>query len=75
MSDEKLLKVAEVAERLNVGKSTVYKIIRDGELPHTRIGSDGTGPIRVRPKDLERFINRPPERPRGSLFDDDLERL
>lgn len=37
-ADEELIEVAEAARRLSVGKSTVYRLIRKGELPSYRIG-------------------------------------
>jgi excisionase family DNA binding protein len=54
----KLLKVKDVADQLSVGKSTAYRLIEEGEITFTRVGS-GRGTIRVRPEDLERYINRP----------------
>lgn len=44
----RLLKVKEVAERLGVHKSTVYRWIAVGQLACLRIGST----IRVHPADL-----------------------
>ena len=49
---DRLLKVAEVAEKLAVGAWRIYQLCEDGELPHVRINNS----IRVRPKDLEEFI-------------------
>lgn len=50
-----LLRVKDVAERLNVHLCTAYELIHEGKLPFLRVGS-GRGTIRVRPADLERFI-------------------
>jgi excisionase family DNA binding protein len=38
--DEALMKVGEVADYLHVHRSTIYKMLRSGELPAFRIGSD-----------------------------------
>lgn len=53
---EKLLRVKDVAERLNVHLCTAYELIHEGKLPFLRVGS-GRGTIRVRPADLDRFIS------------------
>lgn len=50
-----MLKVKQVAERLNVPKSTVYSLVDNGLLPCVRIGL-GRGTIRVEERDLEAFI-------------------
>jgi len=50
----KLLKAGEVAERLNISKSFAYSLMKTGQLPTVQIG----GSVRVRPQDLEDFINR-----------------
>ena len=49
----RFLKVAEVARRLNVSKSLVYRMIADGELPAVRMCK---GTLRVRGVDLEAYI-------------------
>lgn len=51
-TSEKFLKMADIAERLNVSRSTVYRLIKSGELPAIRIGKN----FRVRPSDLEVYI-------------------
>ena len=48
----KLMTVCEVAEKLKLGRSTVYLLIRRNELTHVRFGRA----VRVRPDDLEKFI-------------------
>ena len=30
--------VDEIAERLKIGRSTVYDLVREGEIPHFRVG-------------------------------------
>ncbi|MPZ14474.1 MAG: helix-turn-helix domain-containing protein [Chloroflexi bacterium] len=37
-SDKQLMKIADVARRLNVGRSMVYELIRHGELTPIHIG-------------------------------------
>lgn len=53
-SDEKLdlLTVAQVAEYLQLNRMTVYKYIREGRIPASRIGKS----YRVRREDLEAFL-------------------
>lgn len=47
-----LLKVKEVADRLSVGISTVYRLIRSGEIPSINIGRL----LRIDQEDLELYI-------------------
>ena len=49
-----LLTVMETAEKLKVGKSTVYNILQSGELPAVRIRSAW----RIRETDLEDYVER-----------------
>lgn len=49
---QQLLNAAQVAERLNVSKPLVYKLMQTGEMTCVRINKSR----RVRPKDLEEFI-------------------
>ena len=46
--------VPETAEKLNVSERTVWRLIKDGDLPVVRFGST----VRVRPEDREAFIRR-----------------
>ena len=48
------LTVVEAAERLRCAERTVYRLCREGKLPHRRIGV-GRGVIRVRAADLDFF--------------------
>ncbi len=48
----RLLNAAQVADRLNVSKPLVYKLIQTGEIQCVRINSSR----RVRPEDLEEYI-------------------
>jgi excisionase family DNA binding protein len=52
-SDEPLLSVAEVAQRLAVSTATVYGLCGSGKLTHARL----LNVIRVRPEDLRTFID------------------
>ena len=47
-----LLKGNDVAEKLNVSKAFAYRLMAIGEIPTVRLGRS----VRVRPEDLEKFI-------------------
>jgi len=51
-----LLSRSEAAERLAVSKSTIYRLIRSGELPAYKVGHG----IRVAQTDLENYIKALP---------------
>jgi excisionase family DNA binding protein len=51
---ERLLMVAEVAQRLSVSPRKTWRLISEGLLPAVRVGLRGT---RVREADLETFIS------------------
>jgi excisionase family DNA binding protein len=51
---DKLLKAAEVAERLDISKAKAYQMMRRGEIPTVHIDTA----VRVRKQDLEEFINK-----------------
>lgn len=53
-NDLMLLKVAEVAEILNISRSQVYQLMQKGEIPTIKINRS----IRVRPCDLEEYIQK-----------------
>lgn len=48
---ELLITVREAAERVRLGKDTVYRLIAQGKFPHKRIG----GVLRVPVKALEKW--------------------
>lgn len=52
----KLLKIQEAYERLSVGRSTLYQLIKDGKLPLRKIG----GASRVRSDELDAYIQNLP---------------
>ena len=47
-----VLDVTEVSAYLGVTRDTVYRLIREGQLPHVRIGKS----LRVRVETLEQFV-------------------
>jgi excisionase family DNA binding protein len=49
----RLLKGKEIATMLGVSTSFAYLLMKRGDIPTVRIGSA----VRVRPEDLERYIN------------------
>ena len=51
--EEKLLKANDVARILNVSRALAYRLIQQGEIPVIRIRHA----VRVKPSDLEVFIN------------------
>lgn len=55
-TQERLLDVNQVAQRLNVGRTTVYRLIESGDLPASRFGTAHC--IRIREKDVITFIEK-----------------
>ncbi len=54
---EKMLTVAEAAERVGVSESLIYQWIDERRLPHYRLGGKGKrGKIGISPRDLDDFI-------------------
>lgn len=53
--DERPVRVADIAKELNVGRDTVYRAIRAGDLPARRIGR-GRGTLRVEREDLDIYL-------------------
>jgi excisionase family DNA binding protein len=49
-----MLKVHEVAQRLQLSRGTAYKLIGRGVIPSVRIGHT----VRVDERELERFLRR-----------------
>ena len=54
----RLLNAQDIAVALSIGLSTVYLLLERGELPSIRIGRS----IRIRPEDLEEFIESKSQR-------------
>jgi excisionase family DNA binding protein len=55
--DISLLNVPQVARRLNVSTSTVWRLVNSGELRSRRIGSGRGSPVRIDPAALEDFLH------------------
>ncbi len=47
-----LLKTADVLDYLRVNAETLYRLIREGDLPAVRVG----GQWRIKRRDLDRFV-------------------
>ena len=54
--DLRLFTAAEAAAILNVSLRTLQSWVREGQLPHTRLGEGGRL-VRIRAKDLQQFID------------------
>ena len=52
-TDHQLLTVREVADAMRVSTMTVYRLIRDGEMPAIRVGKH----FRLRSADVQSFLN------------------
>ena len=64
---EAALTVRQVGERLQVSKSTVYRLISSGQLAHLRVGGEA-GAIRVPARALVEYVER---QTAGVLSDED----
>ena len=53
-----LLTIPETARRLSVSRTTVYRLIADGELDHTDVGRKGFPRARVVETSLNAYITR-----------------
>lgn len=51
---EKLLSMLDVVERLNVSRTTLWRLVRDGKIEAHRIGKQ----LRFEPCEVEAFIKR-----------------
>lgn len=54
MNEVKLLKIPEVCDRLQLGKTKVYELIGGGELGHVKIGTA----VRVPSTEVDAYIQR-----------------
>jgi excisionase family DNA binding protein len=52
ITDRRLLRIEDVADRLAVSRSMAWKLVTYGQLPAVRIGRA----VRVRPVDLEAYV-------------------
>ena len=50
--NQRLLKATEVARILNISKSMVYRLMKNGKIPYVRINQA----FRIHPEDLDKFI-------------------
>ena len=57
--DLELLSIPQVCQRLNMGKSWVYRRIHEGEIPSVRLGRI----IKIRRADLENYLEEHRYRP------------
>lgn len=55
-SPSPLMTTDEVAQRLNVNRKTVYRLLYAGEIPYVKLASRGRGALRVDELELERWI-------------------
>lgn len=51
------MKVRHVARELGVSRQTIYRVLGEGQLPFSRLGS-GRGTIRIRRNDLLAFLEQ-----------------
>ena len=56
MNDHELMTIKEVAKYLKVSKSTIFRLMRDGELPSIKFSAKRF--TRIKRSDLEAFIER-----------------
>ncbi len=54
--DEELLTVEDIARRLKVNPKRVYKLIQEGELEATNIGSEGRKIYRIALADFNSYL-------------------
>lgn len=52
--EKEYLKVPEVAEFLQIGRSRAYELVAEGDIPSVKIGRS----VRVSRKELERWLER-----------------
>jgi excisionase family DNA binding protein len=52
----KLLKVGQVAERLQISPWSVYRLVARGDLPAVKVGTGPRAPIRVDADELDAFL-------------------
>jgi excisionase family DNA binding protein len=57
--DRLLLRPAEAAEMIGVGRATVYELIARGEIPSIRIGSSVRVPLESLREWIAASVNRP----------------
>jgi excisionase family DNA binding protein len=63
-----LLSIAQVCQKLAMGKSWVHQRIRSGEIPSVRLGRN----IRIKRADLEKYLENHRQGPQGQNTGDGL---
>ena len=53
--EDRLFTIEEVAEKLRVNQSTIFRLMKSGKLPYIKVSRRFT---RIREKDLETFLNK-----------------
>lgn len=48
--------IDQTAEKMKVSRSTVNRMIKDGRLPATKMGSSQSSPVRIRPADARQAM-------------------
>jgi excisionase family DNA binding protein len=64
-SDFELLSIAQVCQRLDMGKSWVYRRIHEGEIPSVKLGRT----IKIRRSELEDYLEQHRYRPSNGARD------
>jgi excisionase family DNA binding protein len=54
--ENRYLSVRELADRLRVAPGTVYRLVRNGQLPFVRLGGPGSS-LRFSARELERWLS------------------
>lgn len=52
----KMLTINDVAERMQVHRTTVENWTKRGQLPHVKLGAHRNAPIRIDEDDLDKFL-------------------
>ena len=53
--EDRLLTIEEIAEKLRVNQSTIFRLMKSGKLPYIKVSRRFT---RIREEDLEYFLNK-----------------
>lgn len=53
-----LLTIRDVAQRLQISRTSAYRLIQNGTIPHIRATGNSRGAIRIRERDLKEYIDR-----------------
>lgn len=58
MADDGLLTTAQVLEFLQIGRTKLWGLVREGQIPAFRIGDGPNGSLRYRRADVVRWLER-----------------